>query len=196
MRNIMICSTNIETQKMLQEKILSQYNVLLCDEMDELSLKYDLVIIDYDTKSHEVNDRISANNLEKSFVVLEREPMIATGKMLIKHGIKAYGNIQMHQVHLLQLIETVLSDKLWLYPELKASIVKTEGTFSVEAKELLTRLSSKESDVLHLMLDGLTNQAISELMEVSVRTVKSHITHIFQKLHVNDRLSLVLLLKG
>ena len=48
-------------------------------------------------------------------------------------------------------------------------------------------LTEREREVLRLMVDGLTNRAISERLSVSLETVKSHVHHIMQKMHVKDR---------
>ncbi|MEO7022149.1 MAG: LuxR C-terminal-related transcriptional regulator [Ktedonobacteraceae bacterium] len=48
-------------------------------------------------------------------------------------------------------------------------------------------LTKREREVLSLLVDGLTNRAISERLSVSLETVKSHVHHIMQKMHVTDR---------
>jgi DNA-binding NarL/FixJ family response regulator len=48
-------------------------------------------------------------------------------------------------------------------------------------------LTEREREVLRLLVDGLTNRAISERLLVSLETVKSHVHHIMQKMHVQDR---------
>lgn len=48
-------------------------------------------------------------------------------------------------------------------------------------------LSRREMDVLRLITEGYTNAQISELLEISANTVKSHVNSVFNKLGVNDR---------
>lgn len=52
---------------------------------------------------------------------------------------------------------------------------------------LKVNLSNRESEVLRLLTEGYTNAQISELLFVSLNTVKTHINNIFNKLGVNDR---------
>ncbi|MBO1510242.1 EAL domain-containing protein [Metabacillus bambusae] len=54
-------------------------------------------------------------------------------------------------------------------------------------KELYS-ISNREMDVFRLIVNGLSNKEISDQLFISEHTVKNHITHIFQKLTVNDRL--------
>ncbi len=66
-----------------------------------------IIIADYDSVAIDINYWISSNTLPQNIIVLERAPEITTGKMLISHGIKAYGNSRMLSNHYIQLIETV-----------------------------------------------------------------------------------------
>lgn len=49
-------------------------------------------------------------------------------------------------------------------------------------------ISTREMDVFKLIVEGLSNKEISDQLFISEHTVKNHITRIFQKLTVNDRL--------
>ena len=155
-----------------------------------------IVVADYDSIAQELNKLITADELPEKTIVLEKTPEIASGKMLIGHGVKAYGNSRMLQIHYEQMIEAVSKGDIWTYPELTAALATQQENISKEAKELLEhRLTSKEQEVVYAILDGLTNEAIAHKVGVTTRTVKAHISSIFQKLHINDRVSLVLLLK-
>ena len=48
-------------------------------------------------------------------------------------------------------------------------------------------LSDREMEVLQLLADGNTNKDIADKLFISTQTVKTHITHIFEKLAVKDR---------
>jgi two-component system NarL family response regulator len=48
-------------------------------------------------------------------------------------------------------------------------------------------LSPRESEVITLVVEGLSNKAIAERLGLTEATVKTHITHIFEKLGVEDR---------
>jgi len=157
-----------------------------------------LTIVDYDSVSNELNKLMHAGNIPKNCIVLERSPEITTGKMLISKGAKAYGNSRMLTHHYIQMIQTVIDGKIWSYPELTAALAKGVSVPAInsDAKELIDhRLSPKELEVIYLILDGLTNDAIATKLDITSRTVKAHVSSIFSKLHVSDRVSLVLLLK-
>ncbi|MEA2072297.1 MAG: helix-turn-helix transcriptional regulator [Campylobacterota bacterium] len=157
-----------------------------------------IVIADFDTVSTQINRMISSNSLPKRTIVLEQVPEIVTGKSLISHAIKAYGNSRMLNIHFKQMIETVNSTKVWTYPELTIALADSQKSdvLSLESKTLLeNRLTPKEKEVVFCILNGLSNEAIAHKKGITTRTVKAHISSLFSKLHVNDRLALVLLLK-
>ncbi|MCO4322142.1 response regulator transcription factor [Aliidiomarina quisquiliarum] len=54
-------------------------------------------------------------------------------------------------------------------------------------------LSEREADVVQLILKGYSNAEIAAALFVAERTVKDHLTNIFKKLNVKDRLQLALL---
>ena len=49
------------------------------------------------------------------------------------------------------------------------------------------QLTGREREVLLMVRDGLPNKTIARRLEISERTVKAHLTHIFQRLDVADR---------
>lgn len=57
----------------------------------------------------------------------------------------------------------------------------------VMALELPEPLTPREMDVLRLMVEGLTNQAIAKALVLSSSTVKSYVQSVFKKLDVSDR---------
>lgn len=178
-------------------------NSSTCRDVDSLVDKLNenknaIFIADYDSVANEINTLISSNKLPKKFIVMERAPELVTGKMLIYNGVKAYGNSRMLSHHYTQMLTTVAQGDIWTYPELTAYLMgkKEKSSLSKDSNELIEkRLSQKEKEVVFLILEGLTNDAISSSLNITTRTVKAHISSIFSKLHVNDRVALILLLK-
>jgi DNA-binding NarL/FixJ family response regulator len=62
---------------------------------------------------------------------------------------------------------------------------------SEEAKELLLRLTSREREVLALLVDGRSNAEIAHAFTLTDATVRSHVHHVLTKLRVRDRCHLV-----
>jgi len=57
----------------------------------------------------------------------------------------------------------------------------------------LDELTSREREIFRLIADGLSNAEIGCELYISETTVKTHVTHVFQKLNVRDRVQAVVL---
>jgi LuxR family transcriptional regulator, maltose regulon positive regulatory protein len=55
-------------------------------------------------------------------------------------------------------------------------------------QSLLDSLSERELEVLQLLIKGASNQEIAQTLAIAVNTVKCHISHIFSKLGVQNRM--------
>jgi DNA-binding NarL/FixJ family response regulator len=51
-------------------------------------------------------------------------------------------------------------------------------------------------EILKLVAEGLTNEEIGKKIFISEKTVKTHLTNIFDKLKVNNRFKAALMLMG
>ena len=60
-------------------------------------------------------------------------------------------------------------------------------TQSVSGRGVRMDLSKRETEVIKLIVDGLSNKEISSALVLSEKTVKNHVSRIFSKLNVNAR---------
>jgi DNA-binding NarL/FixJ family response regulator len=64
---------------------------------------------------------------------------------------------------------------------------ESEKVQQTDSFELVEPLTPREIDVLQLLVEGLTNQAIGQVLGISTGTVKSYVQTILRKLDVSDR---------
>jgi len=81
-------------------------------------------------------------------------------------------------------IEKVASGEVALSPELAASMLEEDAGEPV--------ISEREKEVLQLIADGLSPTELAGRLYISVKTVKNHLTSIYQKLDSRDRTQAVL----
>jgi two-component system, NarL family, response regulator LiaR len=74
-----------------------------------------------------------------------------------------------------------------LHPRIASRLVDALRNRPPRSQDALATLSQREREVLHLLAQGLSNQAIAEQLAIGEKTVKSHVSNILGKLHVADR---------
>ncbi|MBE9514356.1 MAG: response regulator transcription factor [Dehalococcoidia bacterium] len=84
-------------------------------------------------------------------------------------------------------IRTIRAGESVLHPRIIAKLLKRAMGTSVGAHEGPQLLSERESGVLKLVALGMSNKEIADRLCVSQRTVKAHLTNVFNKLNVASR---------
>jgi DNA-binding NarL/FixJ family response regulator len=70
-----------------------------------------------------------------------------------------------------------------LAPKAAAALLSDRGV----AKKPAIELTARERDVLALVIDGMGNKQIARRLGISEKTVKGHLTNLFQRIGVVDR---------
>jgi two-component system, NarL family, nitrate/nitrite response regulator NarL len=97
---------------------------------------------------------------------------------------------------LVKAIEKVFSGEVWLDRSLTATVL-TDLSHAGRARQAdpeqarIASLSRRESEVISLIAEGLSNKLIAGRMAITETTVRHHLTSIFSKLGVSDRLELL-----
>lgn len=91
---------------------------------------------------------------------------------------------------LMNAIRIVYTGETYLPPSLAGNLVQDFLSRHV-SPPVDDSLTSREYDVLALIAKGLTNRQIANKLSLSLSTIKTHRAHIYQKLNLNDRASLV-----
>jgi len=95
---------------------------------------------------------------------------------------------------LIAAIRTVASGEALLSPAVTTRVIKTfVRTPHPDPPTEFEELSERERDVFRLMVSGLSNAEIANELYISEATVKTHVTHILQKLNLRDRVQAVVL---
>lgn len=95
---------------------------------------------------------------------------------------------------LIAAVRTVAAGEALLSPTVTKRVIKqfTRIPRPDPPKEL-DELTARERDILRLIAGGLSNVEIGEQLYISETTVKTHVTHILQKLGLRDRVQAVVM---
>jgi two-component system NarL family response regulator len=96
----------------------------------------------------------------------------------LKAGAKAYVLKDIAADALVGCIRDVLAGKTYLAPAAAAKLA--EGVTRVQ-------LTPREMETLKLVADGKANKEIATALDISERTVKTHLAHLFEKLGATSR---------
>ena len=158
-----------------------QAAVDLCDE-----LAPDLVLMDMNMPAL---DGVAATR-----TIREKHPLIkvlaltgyaqdSTIKQALQAGVAGFLLKSVSLDELLAAIHGIFAGQIILSPQVAESLLQTVRPAPANDYGLTER----EREVLHLMSDGLSNNAIADRLHVSAMTVKSHVSNVLAKMNVSTR---------
>jgi len=84
-------------------------------------------------------------------------------------------------------IRAIKSGESVLHPKIIAKLLKRAMVAPTEEHKTSDLLSERESEILKLVALGMSNKEIADKLFLSERTIKGHLTNIFNKLNVASR---------
>jgi DNA-binding NarL/FixJ family response regulator len=108
---------------------------------------------------------------------------------LLEAGAAGYLLKDIHGHELVDAVRAVHAGESVLHPSIARKVLNrfVSRAEKIRRREPLETLSQREKEILRLATRGLSNKDIAEQLFLSVRTVHSHLTHIFNKLQVGSR---------
>ena len=125
-----------------------------------------------------------------------------------KGGAKGYVPKGVPSATLVQAIKIVHNGGVWIDKEIPSwetfeEIAQAQSPAQSQTRdgapqldESIKALTKRELEILRLVAEGLTNEEIGKKVFISEKTVKTHLTNIFDKLKVNNRFKAALMLMG
>ena len=152
----------------------------------------DLLITDFNTLAGIIFDDISNNHKVRILLLgtgclpkIENECLIS----FISRGLAGILSPDTDTPQLKKAIECVLAGELWFESKQLFEIIPSIKRKSC-GKD--TSLTDREIEVAKLVCNGLSNKEIRKALNISEQAVKSHLSRIYKKTGVSDRLQLAL----
>lgn len=195
-------------------KVLERWSELLRDwhpkvlEVDQISPSIisgnDILMLHLTSIEADAKEKIFGFKLQHPstiLIVCTDTPEEKEGVDVLQSGANGYTNTYVTGSLLSEVVTTVLRGDIWAGPELLQKLLKRLlGNDSATGRKVDTtetvncfeNLSSREQDVLSILVTGVSNKEIARELNITERTVKAHLSSIFKKTGASDRISLIL----
>lgn len=114
---------------------------------------------------------------------------------LLREAVRlgAAGYILKHaaEAELISAIRSVYRGELYIHPKMIRSLLQPEHTAQASAAPALEKLTSREEEVLRLIVQGYTNKQVADELGISIRTVEGHRANLTDKLGIRSRVDLL-----
>lgn len=135
---------------------------------------------------------------EAKIVVMADVPDEADAFAAIASGAFGYCHAYSSAKVLKEVFTVINHGGIWMGQEFLRKMIlatsKLVGNPSEEIKATLKLLTKRERDVALQAAKGLSNKEIARVLNITERTVKAHLSSVFERLQVKDRLQLALIL--
>jgi DNA-binding NarL/FixJ family response regulator len=117
-------------------------------------------------------------------LVLTASESVENGMTALRLGARGIVQKRFAIETLMTAIRSVAQGMAWMPPSLQTA-------FAQQQSAPIRKLTVRESEIVRCVAIGLRNAEIAEQLAVSESTVKTHLTNIFQKLAIRDRMELI-----
>lgn len=111
----------------------------------------------------------------------------------VKAGAEGYLLKSAEPETLCETLRGVARGEAYITPSMAGKILEEFARQSQRPQppEPASTLSAREQEVLRLLTRGAANKEIATALDISVNTVKNHLRHIMEKLHLENRVQVV-----
>ncbi|MGA8146849.1 MAG: response regulator transcription factor [Gallionellaceae bacterium] len=169
-------------------------------------IKPSILLLDYDLPKLECSKGVATLmklSPETKIVILSNAISDETEWELFKSGVKGCCQKDVDPKLLKNIVNAVRHGELWIRRTLTCRLLDELGAVALEknqikqaASDLLANLTQREQEIATLVGNGENNKQIARRLAISERTVKAHLTEVFRKLNIEDRLKLALIVTG
>jgi len=139
-------------------------------------------------------------NAATKIVLLTHAPNEKEGLAMLMAGARGYSDTNIDPALLKRTMVMVQKGEIWvgrqvihrLLDELSALTKLLKKKSPAKPDPRLDSLTPREREIVRLISGGASNKEIAGQLHVSEKTVKAHLTEVFRKLNLSDRLHLAL----
>ncbi|MEZ4778684.1 MAG: response regulator transcription factor [Flavobacteriaceae bacterium] len=151
--------------------------------------KVDVVLMDInlpDVSGIELCEKVLKNNKSLKIIAISSFSQGTYIRKMMEKGAHGYLLKNANKYEIIKAIEIVMQGGNYLTPEAEKAF-----KFELNLQNSLPKITKREIEVLRLIVEGYTNNQISEKLFVSTDTIDSHRKNLYSKLNVNNTATLI-----
>jgi two-component system nitrate/nitrite response regulator NarL len=161
--------------------------------------KFDLVLLHRSLVDPGTFSEIRRLNPLCRIFLLSDKPNEEEGLTFLKLGIVGYANTYISAERLIEATRVVSSGAVWLGQKVMQRLILDSYTRAKEKEatnsgKKLESLTKREREIANLIAQGQSNLEIAANLNITERTVKAHLSSIYEKTKTGSRLNLALLI--
>ena len=161
-----------------------------------LEKKPDLLLLDLSMPSMlglDVARKVSEKHKSCRIIILTKHTNIEYLKQLLHYKIAAYVLKDDAATDLVQAIQSVLKERIYISPKISEKLKSPELTSILLDKRNSEKslLTYRELEIVKLIAEDKTTDEVAEILKISSKTVKAHRSNIFRKLNITSVTELV-----
>jgi two-component system nitrate/nitrite response regulator NarL len=132
-------------------------------------------------------------------IILSKAPDEKEGVFMLKAGAKGYCKNDMDPALIKKVVAMVPKGEIWVERKVihhlieeMASLTKRLPKEAPANANHLEHLTPREREIVHQVAGGASNKEIANRLNVTEATIKAHLTAVFRKLGLSDRLHLAI----
>ncbi len=202
--SILLCSANETIIKRWKDLLRGSYVLEQATTVNKLKSccsdnSFDLILlhrplIDIDT----FVDIRRATPASRIFL-LSDQPHEDEGLTFLKLGIVGYANTFISSERLAEAVRIITGGAVWLGQKVMQRLIldsyaRAKEKAASHSEKILACLTKREREIADLIAQGQSNLEIAANLDIAERTVKAHLSSIYEKTKTGSRLNLALLI--
>jgi len=200
---ILLGSANSSVLSRWQNLLAGHHQLTLAGNLAEVrnqaALSFDMIVLHRLLVDVDTCVEIRSLSPAVKLFLLSDNPTPEEGLAFLKAGIVGYGNTYITPERLTEAVNIIGTGGVWLGQKVIQQLILETSKNAIEKvpkdlEQRLAVLTRMELRVAGLVARGRTNLEIADELAIAERTVKAHLTAIYEKMRVGNRLSLALLI--
>lgn len=202
---ILLCSANETVSKRWRDLLKIKFDLEQADTVAELkdycvcNKNCELILLHRPLVDIQIFGEIQRSFPTSRFFLLSDRPDVEEGLTFLKQGIVGYANTYISAERLNEAVRIILGGAVWMGQKVMQRLIldsyaKAKEQAVSDSEKKLKTLTNREREIANLVAQGQSNLEIAANLDITERTVKAHLSSIYEKTKTGSRLNLALLI--